>query len=186
MGTVEIGGTTFQVYGDRAEADTYFTARIGAEIWTSSSGGIKDKGLVSATRDLDRNNWINQKTVLSQPLEFPRLNLTDKDGNDVLDNVVPLLMEEACYELALLILTDAAVQSSTGTGSNIKAVGAGSAKVEFFRPTAGTQLPSIVQELVGLWLEGINQAGVGNFASGTDGESSFCDRDRFGVIRGYP
>lgn len=183
-GTVTISGTSYDIYGTKTLATAYMRARIGADAWNSATGANRDKALVSSTRMLDRQNWVGQKTVDSQPLEFPRTGLTDKDGNAVASDVPPVLVEEASYELALAILADATVQENITTGSNTKSVKAGSAAVSFFRATDGTKLPSVVQELAGIFLEG--GAPSPGCASGTDGVSSFDDVDQWGLNRGFP
>ncbi len=184
MGTVSISGNTFDIYGEKAAAVTYMTARLDAAAWTTASGANRDRALVSATRMLDRNNWIGQRTVGAQALEFPRTDLVDKDGNAVSDATVPVLVEEANYELALAILKDASTQDKATTGSNVKGVKAGSAAVQFFRPTSGTKLPTTVHEMIGLWLEGGDIGG--NAVFGTGGVSTFDDIDQWGRVIGFP
>ena len=183
-GTVTISGTSYDIYGTKVLATEYMRARIGADAWNTASSGDKDKALVSSTRWLDRQNWQGQKTVVSQPLEFPRTGLTDKDGNAVASDIPPVLVEEAGYEMALEILADASVQSNITTGSNTKRVRAGSAEVEFFRATGGTKLPSIAQEMAGVFLDG--GARSTGCAKGTDGVSTFTDLDQWGRTRGFP
>ncbi len=187
MGQVTISGTNFDVYGTRAAADTYMIARIGSS-WTASSSTDRNRALVSATRQLDRQNWTGERVAVApgQPLEFPRTGLVDKDGIAVSSASVPLIMEEANYELALELLADPAVQEAGSTGSNTKKVKAGSTSVEFFRPTSGTKFPTIIQELVGLWLESADPADTGNVAFGTDGCSTFEDIDNWGLDKGFP
>lgn len=189
MGTVTISGTAFEIYGTRAGADTYMAARLGNTAWKGASSGDKDKSLVSATRYLDRQNWINQRTdiLTPQPLEFPRTGLVDKDGTAVSSATVPVIVEEANYEMALILLEDATASENATSGSNVKAVGAGSAKVEFFRQVTGTKLPTTIQELIGLWLEGSGvAAATGNLASGTGECSTFEDSDQWGRTVGFP
>ena len=184
MGTVTISGNDFDIYGEAADADIYFLARVGAGVWDTASVEDRAKAQVSATRWLDRQNWVGQRTVLAQALEFPRTGLVDKDGNDVGSVSVPVLVEEASYELALLVLTDASVQANATTGSNTRRVKAGSAEVEFFRPTDGTKLPTIAFEMIGLWLGGTG--GLGATASGCDETSTFADANPLGFIAGLP
>ncbi len=187
MGTVTIKGTVFEVYGTRALADDYMKARLGASAFTSAGGADRDRALVTGTRWIDRQNWAGQATDVppAQVLQFPRTGLVDKDGNAVGSVAVPLLVEEANYELALILLQDATAQDKTSTASNVKAVGAGSARVQFFRPDPGTKLPAVAQELIGIFLEG-GVSGAGNLATGADACSTFEDIDQFGLNRGFP
>lgn len=189
MGTVTISGTAFDIYGTRAAADTYMSARLGNESWKGASSSDKDKSLVSGTRYIDRQNWQGQKTdlITPQPLEFPRTGLTDKDGNAVGSVLVPLLVEEANYEMALTILADTTASDNATSGSNIKAVRAGTAEVKFFRAEDGTKLPTTIHEMIGLWLDGnLTSASTGNLVTGDDGCSTFTDIDQWGRNRGFP
>ena len=156
MGTVSIGGTSFDIYGTLAAANTYMNARLGAESWSVADATNKSKALVSATRFVDRQNWQSQKVDIATPqaLEFPRTGLIDKDGIAVSELAVPVLVEEATYEMALSILADATVTDNASAGSNVKLVKAGTAEVRFFRQTTGSKLPTAAHELIGLWLEG--------------------------------
>ncbi len=183
MGQVTIQGTTFDIYGTEAGADDYMKARWGSEAWADADAADRRQTLVSATRMIDRENWIGQKTVSSQPLEFPRTGLTDKDGNPVDSATVPLAVEEANYELAFALLNDATVQEADNTGSNVKRVKAGSAEVQFFRATDGAPFPTIANDLLKSFRDGGALAGV---ASGSDEVSTFCDPNPHGLTEGYP
>ncbi len=183
MGQVTIQATVFDIYGTSGDADGYMKARWGGEPWADADSDDKKQTLVSATRMIDRENWIGQKTVSAQALEFPRTGLTDKDGNAVDSATVPGVVEEANYELAFALLNDAAVQEADTTGSNVKRVKAGSAEVQFFRPTTGTPFPTIADDL----LKSFRGSGVlAGLASGTDEVSAFCDSNPYGLSEGYP
>ena len=107
--------------------------------------------------------------------------LTDKDGNSVPSATVPLVVEEATYELALTLLTTPTAQEKRTTGSNTKRVKAGSAEVEFFRPTDGAPFPDIPNELLRPFRDGGVIAGE---ASGCDETSTFADANPFGFTQG--
>lgn len=183
MGQVTIQGTTFDIYGVSSEADDYMKARWGGSPWFDADSEERNQTLVSATRMIDRENWLGQRTVSSQALEFPRTGLTDKDGNPVDSATVPLAVEEANYELALALLNDAAVQEADTTGSNVKRAKAGSAEVQFFRATDGTPFPTIANDL----LRPFRGSGVSvGLASGCDEESTFGDPTPWELTEGYP
>jgi hypothetical protein len=183
MGTVTIGGTSFDIYSTLPLADDYMKARLGASAWDDAASLDRDKAIVSATRMIDRENWLGQKTVTSQPLEFPRTGLTDKDGNSVLSTTVPAQVDEATYELALSLLADVTVQDKATTGTNTKRVKAGSVEVEFFQPKAGTPFPTIPNELLLPFRDG---GGLVGLASGCDEASTFADSNPFGYAEGLP
>lgn len=178
MGQVTISGTNATVFGSLAGATTYFALALGGTGWSAASGTDRQKALVSATR------WMQ------------RLGLVDpSDGStivpDVADAGVPVPVQEGAYELADALLTDAEAQAATSTGSNVKSVKAGSAEVTFFRATNGTPLPTVAFQLLRPYLAsqqstGDGDGGVGSYASGTDGESSFSDGDAWGRYSGFP
>ena len=81
-------------YGSAAGGDTYFSTRMGAEVWDSATTADKEKALSHATRAVDRLPLIGSKTSDTQTLEFPR-------GGDA---TVPTKIVEAIYEEALQLL----------------------------------------------------------------------------------
>ena len=91
-------------------------------------------------------------------------------------------------ELAFELSQDPSQEGKSGSGSNVKSVGAGPAKVAFFQPgrdvsgNKGTRFPSIVQRLLAPFLAG---DGLGIIVTGTDGESSFTECDEFGLSQGF-
>lgn len=193
MGTVNISGTDYDIYGTQAGAKTYFAAATHAAAWQALSGTDEKRYLVTATRMLDRAKWRGQITDPDTPqlLEWPRSGLVDKNGLPVDPNTVPVEVEEATYELANYMAgedaTAAGIQNSPNTGSNVRRtkqrdkVGdlETESETEYFRPTSGpgqsTRFPQIVTELIGLWLEaGFNIAGI---VTGNTGLSIYDGRD---------
>ncbi len=185
--TVTINAQTYDVYQDVAGADLYLQADFTRTAnWDALDTDQKSQALVSATRRLDRLNWAGQKTVDTQPLEFPRTGLVDKDGNPVDSGTVPTEIEDGTSLLAYIITQDAAADEEATTSSNTKKVAAGPASVEFFRPERGGRLPDPVLELVGIFLEsGTPSASTGGLATGTDGKSDFCEAERYPLKEGW-
>ena len=175
MGQVTIGAIVYDIYGTEADAEEYFAASLEASAWNDATVLQKQQALVTGTRWIDRLDWQGAKTSDAQPLEFPR---TGIDG--LADTWEP---EEANYELALALLVDSSLDKTATTGSNTKRVKAGSAEVEFFKPTDGLSFPTIVQQLIGQYLASSAGLSVG-LASGTDEESAFCSTDNK-LTRGY-
>lgn len=90
-------------YADEAFADGYFGDRAITE-W----GDVADKpaALLRATSYLDgryRGRWKGVKTDLEQALAWPRKGARDEDGILIEDDVVPLVVRQACCEAALRI-----------------------------------------------------------------------------------
>jgi hypothetical protein len=168
--TVTISGNTYSVYGlgntdPVGDADEYFAARLGATSWTGATADEKAQALVTAVRFLDRGaTWSGEQTdpTTPQPLQWPRDGALYR-GEAVTDGTTPERIVLGEFELALALLEDESVQDAAGTGSNVKLAKAGSAEVQFFRPTAGetseTRFPTVVHELVGGYMAG--QSGLG-------------------------
>ena len=177
MATVDIGGNTYEVYGDVAAAEDYMVARLGSEAWMCASANDRAKALVSATRMLERTSWQGDPTgVLGQVLAWPRTGLLDKEGDALDDQTVPQEVVDASFELALKLLEDAELQDQVSAeSSNIKRLKAGSAEIEYFRQVEGTKLPTVVSQLVGCWTDSSTRT-VGR-AYGTDRCSSFDGTD---------
>lgn len=196
---IVIGSVTHKVYAITTDAvqdaDDWFGARLGATGWTGAATLLKQQALVTAARYLDRSLWSGDKTVSSQPLQWPRDGATCR-GDAVTDGTIPDNIAYGQFELALALIEDEALQDSSGTGSNIKSAQAGSAKVEFFRPTIGLpsqdkRFPQVVHELVACYLDHDPTLGApyasGVDPSGTDQASTFCSDDNsYTPTQGYP
>lgn len=201
VSTLTIGSTTYSVYGltadPIADAKAYFAGRLGTAAWDDADSGTRKAALVTAVRFLDRGvlwSGVQTDAATPQPLQWPRDSATC-NGDAVTDGTTPDRIVNGEFELALALLEDESIQDSQGTGSNIKKVGAGTASVEFFRPTQGTtsetRFPTTVHELVGCYQDNAGTLGA-PFASGVnkpanpDQTSSFdsCD-DSYDLTQGY-
>lgn len=179
MGTVAIGGVTFNIFGDHkgtGSADEYFKASVNASEWSAASQANQKKAMVSTARTFNQQRWKGTKTdlVTPQPLAWPRTGVTDKDGQAVSDSVTPTDIIEGSYEYALYLLKNPSAQDLANTDENIKRLKAGSVELERFKPISGPRFPNKVQELVGFYLAG-SGVSSGAEAFGTDGESIYSD-----------
>ncbi len=173
-------------YASRADADAYFNDSLRKAEWAAYGGSTKDRGLIEATRVFERQVWAGSKEVPSQTLAFPRTGLLDKEGEALTGAETLVIIGEAQFEYALVLLADSdALNTRDATGSNVKSVGAGSAKIVFFKATKGSRFPLTVTDLVGDWFGG-SGAVVGGFVSGNCDESSFTSPDdKYGTIKGF-
>lgn len=94
QGAVVNNLTTLPIYGSIEKADNYFSMVLHGQRWSDTDRTKKLQALVSATKRIDLLNFEGQKASESQPLQFPR-------GTDT---VVPVAIEEATYEFALVLL----------------------------------------------------------------------------------
>lgn len=193
--TVTIGTDTWSVYAlvlteAIANTDSFWAGRLGAEAtaWTAATANEKIQAVVMAADWMDRAlNFSGTKTVSTQPRAFPRDGATNSCTSESLtDGTTP---DDIFYTQAWLagaLLADNSAATSSGQGSNIKKVGAGSANVEFFRPTLNTssdvRLPQVAHDYSKCYTESAALFS-GPTATGTTQTSGFCEDD-FGMNEG--
>lgn len=192
--TVTIAGASapIEVYGGIVACDDYLLGAIGdgAAAYRALAAGGADRSrlLVAATRYIDRQRWKGARNGAdSTTLAFPRDDLEDLDGTAASNAEQLALVSRAVFELVALLAGDPDIAGQADQGQNIKAMGAGSARLEFFSPTTAragtaTKLPTAVHELIGHWLAGAGSTTAGTsaaagVATGTCGNSYFdnCD-----------
>jgi hypothetical protein len=141
--SLTIGGLEYVSYATVAEADGRLAVDpLRSPTWAPKTTDEKSVLLVASTNRLDLLNWAGEKAGgASQKNAWPRTGVTYPDGTPVPSDAVPYEVETACSLLAGSIAMDAK-KSGAGSsgGSNVKAVGAGSARVEFFMPAQGVAL----------------------------------------------
>ena len=131
--TVEDGSVVAgaDVYGTLAEADLYH-ARMGNTTWGGTDlerGRMLRRGAAAFdARYLSR--FKGSKTASGQSLAWPRINVTDEDGNSVASDAIPLAVRYASFELALAVPAGWAVESANA----VERVAAGSVSVTFATP----------------------------------------------------
>lgn len=186
--TVTVGtAAAVEVYGGLTAAIDYITQSYGTSYttWLALAEDDRERTLVGATRYLDRQRWKGDANgAASTTLAFPRDGITDADGDTVSDATQLAAVEKATFELAAMAAVDPDVFAQLDQGQNIKSMGAGSARLEFFSPTktkdgTATKLPTIVNDLIGQWLAGSGGPAViiGGTSTGTceDGRFENCD-----------
>lgn len=182
MPSVTIDGNNYDVYIGLTDANTYLAALISSagDAWRAATDTVKSRGIVSATRLLDRQTW--QGTPVSSTHAFPREGLTycNGSGDAVPSSSVPQEVIDATAELAALLIEDPTTMGSPTTQGGIQALKAGSVSITYFRidPTLFARLPTAIQELLGCWLSGFDAITAGT-AFGTDRESQFEDEFLF-------
>lgn len=155
--TVSIGSDDYTSYADLDTADTYLAASVTVQGWSTATDDTKGKGLVSATRLLDRQLWATGYTTFDERLAIPAI-------------------VNACCELAGMFIdgsTDPLTSSTTvQTTQSLKA---GSVAITYFRidPNLAARFPTIIQELVGPYLAGNANTVATAYIGGTDVCSGF-------------
>ncbi len=196
MATVNISGTDYEVYGDLANANTYFAGALNNDGWTAASFGDKNKALVSATRMFDRTFWVGASTLPmsktvpqpagTQPLLWPRTGVVDCGGLAVPDDVIPEDIVAGSFELANALLGDTndTIETTPNSGSNLRSdmlrekvdVLETETAQEFFQPTlnTATRYPTQVHEYIRCYLSA-GRGGSLVVATGLCDDSSFDD-----------
>lgn len=163
MATVTISSTDFDAFASVAEADNYLLGDAALwDVWNEASDDEKGRYIVSATRYLLGLTWIA--------------------GDPPAYDAVPDALRDATSILAAMILEDPTLTTGANKASNVKSVGAGPTKVEFFGPTAGSPLPPRLKTM----LSGLIQTGSGAGAStpydaGTYEPDRLTDQDIYGI-----
>lgn len=159
--TVTINANPFPSFALVATADTYLSADVERyATWAAADANGKGRALASATRLLQRLTWAT--------------------ATPATDGTAPQAVSDACCLLAGDMLSSPELFSNPDNStSNVRSAGAGSAKVEFFRPVRGVPLPRATWELLRNLLDatgGLTSAAWG-VAGGTDVESAFDTND---------
>jgi hypothetical protein len=169
--TVTGSGAAVPIYGTLADAQSYANDTFGPTYtkWRLTSAGGKTsvddqrRTLIAATRFIDAQGW-NPDTA------------GDFATRDAIEVAGVPLFQRACYELAVLILADSTLPQNQDQGTNVRAVGAGSARVEFFNPTSalfGTApvLPPSIMRLIGAYLA----SSAASTGGAPEGQSAGCE-----------
>ena len=181
---LDVGGVDYESYASVTEADNIIAVDpVRMSAWAALSEDDKKIYLIAATNRLDLLGWQGSKTGgASQEHAFPRSGLQYADGSAVDDSTIPDIIARGTSLLAGSIAIRPA-QADEGTSAQaISAIKAGPVEIEYFRrdqSVRGTPLQDeTVWRLVLPWLE-TGAAILAPVVTGTDGGSSFTDRDAF-------
>lgn len=184
MSTVTIGAQDFEVYISVAEAETLLVPEIRLyPIWTAASADQKARGLVGATRWMNRQQYVGQATTDN---EWPRTGVTDSLGKAWPDSPIPLGIRLANASLAALLIEDNSASEKSSDGVKTKYVKAGSVEVEFFAEAQdGMKFPGFVMEYVGRFLNNSSIAGLRAVRTGEVVCSDIPSGDSHGSSEGF-
>ena len=193
--TLTIGGVDYEVYASLAEAAAVLTADpVRRSAWTAASDDDKSVYLVAATGRLDLLNWMGEPIAAPGGRAWPRTGLKWPDDTDVASDSIPAPVERATALLAgsIALRPAQADHGQSQAQAAIQELKAGSVTVKYAAggASAATIDTSPLQDetayqLVRMWVGGgdVIFAPVAS-GTGTAGESTFTDRDRFGFSRG--
>lgn len=131
------GASNADSYASLTDTDAYFSAR-GVTAWTGDDTA-KEDALRLGTSYIDnayRDRWIGVRTTFEQALAWPRCNaepirttisltmaLLDSDGFEIDPNTIPLQVQRATMEAALLSLGGTDLMPTLARGNAIKSIG---------------------------------------------------------------
>ncbi len=131
-------------YETSANAQTYYNDQGYSETAT-------DGAMIRGSRALDalyRARFKGSKTTSGQAMAWPRLGVTDEDGNSVASDTIPAAVKHAAAELARHVPADQA----TDAGKSIESVKAGSVQVDFAGGYRSRTILDYVDELMAPYL----------------------------------
>lgn len=182
------GGT----FGEAAEVEvTTVAAGVVTAISLIHAGTYTDSDTPTspaATTGGGNDDCTLTLTFGDQTAHFPATGLTDCDGIALADDEYPTDLKGAQFELAYEMAKDSDLELSSGSGSNIRRVKAGSAEVEYFqRQSDERRFPVPVQSLLVCFLAGSDAlAFLAGFA-GDGGQESVFDElsSDYGLTSGF-
>lgn len=165
MATVTISSTSFTTYASVAEADEYMLANLAFATWNAATVDEKGRYLVSATRLLDNQAWLDAYDTFAE--------------RSAVDNIVNASIEIA----ALFASGETSLYGAEVSTGQTKRTKADVVEVEYFRNFATldvrktTDFPSYIFLLLQPYLKS-NSSSIraGAFSAGTDG-TSIADKD---------
>lgn len=182
--SVTIGSNTYEVYGGLTAAQARWGTILGNVgvvingLPSTAAAGVPSQSLMLAasTNFFESQVWQGQPTtpaVGGTTLSWPRTNVVDEYGNPVDSGSVPDDFVNGVFELAALLSVNPGIIGRVDAGTNIKGVGAGPARVDYFVPTSAQDgsaplFPPAVQRLVAQYLAAAVDTVGGGIKSGGD------------------
>lgn len=127
VSNLTIQGNDYPIYGTQARAREYFVPHISGSVFNNAAFDLQQQSLVTSRRMIDRQTFTADPATTTQITKFPQSGET----------TVPLAIETAEYELALLLIRTPNFFNTATTGSNRKRIRAGSVELENFSATTG-------------------------------------------------
>lgn len=112
-----VGGSSSNSYVSLAEFEAYVLER-GIDVG-SVSDSVKEGWLIRSTEFIDAywsGKWKGSVTAETQSLSWPRKDVVDADGREIADDMIPLLVKKATYEMAVYAKTYPNLNSYVMTG----------------------------------------------------------------------
>jgi DnaT-like ssDNA binding protein len=141
-----VGGVSANSYVTLAAAEAYFLGRLSDDAWDEADEATRESALIMATTRLDAEPFVGSVVSSTQRLQWPRSGVYDRNGYAYLTTAIPRPIQEATFELALVLLNDPDALGGSDL-SEFQNLRLGSLDVTP-RLTAGGALPSTVLRLL--------------------------------------
>ena len=92
-----------------------YASKYGYTTWDTDGDGVartstaKEQALMRAMRYIEGLNWKGTTYSQSQALQFPRSGMLDRDGREILENVVPQVVVDALCEACMICLPESEI-----------------------------------------------------------------------------
>lgn len=168
VSTLVVGTNTYQ---SQADANALLADLIHTTAWSTVFSDTKNRALITAFKDIEL------------------LSLIDPDTGAAIDaSAAPAPIKQAQAELAFIYSQDPETASQVAAdATNVKSVGAGSARVAFFAPKDGTKFASRVMDLLKPYIQAAASAAgstAASYVTGACNASSFDANDSLTLNRG--
>lgn len=149
-----------------AEANTYFSERIGTPKWLDADDTVRARALIHASRELSRREFVGARYRYDQALAWPRSGVY-RDGRALDTDKVPERVKHACCEYAETLVQTLKAGEDTGESSalnDFKSIKIGPLAFEMRDTTEQVDplaLPEVVDRMLGDWLLSSEGGGIG-------------------------
>lgn len=145
-------------YVSEADADAYMLTRVGTSTWDSATTAEKEAAIKHATRLLDLLDWVGDKYFDDGALRWPRDGVTDPDGITLDNSTIPVFLENATAEYALVLIRDGDITANPSS-AGLERIKVDVIELEYdttgSNPTQNPEaLPDSVMSMIEFYLRG--------------------------------
>lgn len=141
-----VGDPSANSYVTVAEATAYFDELLGKAAWGSASAPNREAAVITASRSLDQYmKWQGTPTTTTQSMAWPRANTYDRDNVIIEDDIIPIILKQAVYELAYFVLTQSGLPMVQQTLDRVKVA---VIDVKFTEKSVDIGIPSFIEQMI--------------------------------------
>ena len=176
--TITINDVDYHSYATVAEADAYLAIDVArSEAWGKLDEEARGQRLAAATRRLDGLRWTGRKASDTQIAAWPRLDMTPEPSAPI-----PPGIEQATM---LLAGNHNMGRMDDGEDQPVQSVRVGPIATSYFYPGRRSHMAQLLGGALPLLSQWLVSPGIAApVATGTDAESAFVPRDRYGRSEG--